>query len=305
VATYAVIGAAREIDGVEVVAVAARDFERGQAYAAQHGIARVHTDYAALLADPDVDLVYAGTPPGVHAEQALAAIAAGKAVLVEKPFALTAVQARMVREAAVAAGVPVFEAMHSVHHKLFARVQDILGGGEIGPLRTLEATFSAPISEADPIRWTPELGGGALMDLGVYPLAWVRRLLGERFTVTEAQAEIRHGVDASFTASLETAGGVVCTVQASMTVEKPVARIVAVGELGRLEVTNFVAPQLGHALALSTAAGERVETVDGPSSFAAQLEAVRRALREGEPFPLPEDDYVRSMEAIERVREKF
>ena len=301
-AAYAVIAPARRLAGVEVAAVAARDEGRGRDYAARHGTARAYPDYAVLLADPEIDLIYLGTPPAFHAEQALAAITAGKAVLVEKPFALDAHEARRVRDAARAAGVPAFEAMHSPHHKLFARILEIVQGGEIGSVRSIEASFVAPIPANDPFRWNPAFGGGALMDLGVYPLAWVRRIAGEDFTVGAVEAEFRDGVDARFTARLDFRSGVVCELTASMVAAQPNARLVVSGDRGMLDVRNPVAPQLGHALTLTIGSDARVETVEGPSSYEAQLEAIRATIQGGVPFAFPEDDYVRSMEAIERVR---
>jgi predicted dehydrogenase len=302
VASYAVIEPARQIADVRVVAVAARDGARARDYAAQHGIERVHGGYEDLIHDPDVDLVYLGTPPAAHAAQALAAIAAGKSVLVEKPFALSASDAQSVHAAAAAADVRVFEAMHSVHHALFARVLEIVRKGDIGNVRHIDASFDAQIRADDPIRWSRELGGGALMDLGVYPLAWARRLLGEQFTVTACAAVCRDGVDASFKAQLEFAAGVTCTVSSSM-VSPFTARLIVQGEAGTIDVDNPLSPQKGHSLRLRNAAGERVESfANAPSTYRAQLEAVSATLLRRVPFPLPEDDYVRSMAAIERVQ---
>lgn len=301
VATYAVIAPAREIPGVKVVAVAARDETRARRYAEEFSIERVHASYADLLLDPEINLVYLGTPPAKHAEQALAAIAAGKAVLVEKPFALTSAEARKVHDAAAAAGVLVFEAMHSPHHRLFARILEIVRSGEIGAMRSIEASFAVPIPESDPIRWLRELGGGALMDLGVYPLAWARRLAGEEFTVASCDAMFRNGVDASVAARLDFASGVTCDLTTSMIEPTFTARLVVRGDAGTLSVRNPLSPQRGHLLTLSSSSGEHVETVDGPSSYQAQLEAVAASLQ-GVPFPFPSDDYVRSMEAIEKVR---
>jgi predicted dehydrogenase len=302
VAAYAIIAPARHLEGVNVVALAARDPMRAKPYAEQFGIERVHGSYAELFEDPQVDLIYLGTPPAFHREQALAAIAAGKSVLVEKPFALTSADALMVYEAAAAAGVHVFEAMHSVHHCLFARILDLARGGEIGVLQSIQASFAAPVPEHDLIRWRPELGGGALMDLGVYPLAWVRRIAGEEFAVVSCDAVIKHGVDASFNARLEFANGVACEIFSSMTEPSASARLVLNGELGTVSVCNPLDPQTGHSLTLRNSTGERVETVDGPSTYWAQLAAVAATLRRGEAFPLPADDYVWSMRAIERMR---
>lgn len=302
VAAYAIIAPARTTAGVCVYGVAARDPGRAQQYATEHGIPHSYQNYADLLNDPLIDLVYLGTPPARHVDQALAAIAAGKAVLVEKPFALDAAGARLVYEAGQASGVPVFEAMHSPHHALFRRLTALLREGAIGKLRHTEAVFDAPIASDDPIRWSGTLGGGALMDLGVYPLAWLRRIAGETFTVELATAEMRGDVDASFSASLRFADGMTATVESSMTATDRAARLVIEGERGRVSVTNPLAPQLGHALMITLDGTTRTETVDGPSTYQAQLTAVRETLVDGKEFPFPSDDYVHSMMAIDRVR---
>lgn len=302
VATYAVIAPARETMGVEVSAIAARDPQKAAAYAAQHGIARALPSYEALYADPDIDLVYIGTPPAFHAEQAMAAMAAGKPVLVEKPFSLASSDAREVLAASRKLGVPLFEAMHSPHHALFARILEIIRGGEIGELERIEAFFEAPIDPQDPIRWNAGLGGGALMDLGVYPLAWVRRIAGEDFSVTSASATMRSGVDAAFEAQLAYASGVTAHVAASMIAEAVANRLTIQGTRGRLQVANPLAPHRGHALRLDVGGAETREIVEGPSTYSAQLSAVRATILEGAAFPFPDDDFVASMEAIERVR---
>lgn len=304
VATYAVIAAAKELDDVEVVAVAARDAERARSYADEHGITRAYGDYGSLIADPEVDLVYVGTPPALHVEQALAAIAAGKAVLVEKPFALTSADAQRVHDAGKAAGVPVFEAMHSPHHQLFHRIIEILHGGKIGRIRHIDAKFTAPIGTNDPIRWNAALGGGALMDLGVYPLAWARRIAGEDFTVTTATADLREGVDASFVTDLAFASGPSCRIEASMVSPDIVVRLTVTGDGGTLTVINPLSPQRGHKLTLVNGDGEQFEVFEAaPTSYQAQLSVIAAALRGEAPYPYASDDYVKSMQAIERVRE--
>ena len=302
VATYAIIAPARTTDGVHVHGVAARDYGRAQHYAAEHGLARAYREYADLLNDPAIDLVYLGTPPASHVDQALAAIAAGKPVLVEKPFALDAAGARLVYDVGQASGVPVFEAMHSPHHALFGRLLALLHDEAIGKLRHIEAIFDAPVPLDDPIRWSGTLGGGALMDLGVYPLAWLRRIAGEAFTVEQATAEMRGDVDASFRASLRFVDGIIATVASSMTAPERAARLVIEGERGQICAGNPLAPQLGHTLTITLDGTTRTETVNGPSTYQAQLTAVRETLFNGKEFPFPPDDYVHSMAAIDQVR---
>lgn len=301
----AVIVPARVTEGVEVTGVAARSPSRAKWFAAEHGIIRAFSGYDLLITDPEIDLVYIGTPPGAHAALALAAIAAGKPVLVEKPFALTSEEALCVYAAAKAADVQVFEAMHSQHHRLFGRVLDIIHSGEIGQIRHVEATFDAAIDPNDPFRWDVSLGGGALMDLGVYPLAWLRRLLGEDFDVTNVEAELRSGVDARFAATLVFHGGIVGQIGCSMMASTFHARLLLIGDYGTVDVMNPVAPQNGHLLTITANGSARHETVDGPTTYEAQLAAVRDACRRSAQFPFADDDYVHSMGAIERVRAAF
>ena len=302
VATYAIIEPAKTTPGVRVHGVAARDPDRASSYAAEHGIGHAYASYRHLLEDPKIDLVYIGTPPACHVDQTLAAIAAGKPVLVEKPFALNASDAQRVFDAAREAGVQVFEAMHSPHHALFARVLALLAQGRIGKIDHVKAVFDAPISPDDPIRWSGELGGGALMDLGVYPLAWVRRICGENFTVQTAQAKMRGDVDALFTATLQFGKRVTATVASSMISDQAAAYLMLSGERGSIMVQNPLAPQLGHALTITVDGEDRTETFGGPSTYEAQLAAVRAAVRDEASFPFPADDFVRSMQGLDSIR---
>jgi len=303
VGVYALLVPAQSRGDCVVRAVAARDPQRAESYAATHQIPVVHASYQALVDDPAIDLVYVGTPPVNHAELALAAIAAGKPVLVEKPFAMDAREAEEVHLRAVETGVPVLEAMHSLHHPLFARVQGVVGAQEIGALTRIDARFDAPISQHEgEFRWQAELGGGALMDLGVYPLAWCRRLAGETFEITQARA-IEDGVDTQFEAELSFASGVKALIGSSLFGERHNAVMTLQGTKGRLTIDNYLAPHRGHLLTLERADGyRREEVVPGPSTYEAQLSAVSATLSEGKPYPFPDDDYVRSMAAIDRIR---
>lgn len=303
VATYALIAPAREVERASLIAIAARDPQRARAYASEHGIQRVHENYDALIADPEIELVYVATPPALHARIAIAAIAGGKHVLVEKPFAMSSAEAEAVARAGEAAGVCVFEAMHSRHHPLFARVRDIVESGRLGRVVRATAIFDAPIPRlATEFRWSLELGGGALMDLGVYPLAWLRGLFGDTFSVANARAVIENSVDAEIEADLIFPGAIAARVHASMTAARFAATLSVEGEKGTCSITNPLVPQLGHALALTIDGATTTESVEGPSTFVAQLDAVCRSIRDHVEFPLPPRDYVRSMMAIESLR---
>lgn len=300
VATYAMIAPARANPRVEVAAIAARDPARARDYAATHGIATAHESYAALVADPGIDLVYVATPPRFHAEHARLAIAAGKPVLVEKPFTMDAAEAAALVAEAQAAGVPIFEAMHSRHRQVWGLIQTLLP--TIGVLEHLDAVFDIAVSTAeDEFRWQDALGGGALMDLGVYPLAWVRAFAGEPQSVLSATMTRARGSDAAFRARLQMPGGVVATVAADMTAPRR-AELTVTGSKGCIRLDNAMSQAPGQTLRVETASGTDLHPLDGPSTFDAQLMAIAGTLLDGAAFPLAANDPIASMQAIDMVR---
>lgn len=299
VPVYAMLAPARASADAEVVAVAARDLDRAKDYAGQHRVRRAMS-YQELVADPMVDLVYIATPPAVHAEQARLAIAHGKPVLVEKPFAMNAAEAATVLAEARAAGVPVFEAMHSRHHAIWGLIAKLTP--RLGPIYSIDAVFDTPVrTDAGEFRWDDSLGGGALMDLGVYPLAWARALAGEPLAVRDASFTRERGADAAVTATLTMPNGITARIAADMRAARR-ARITITGQGGVLIVDNPLAPQLGHHVTHVAGTGSEVFTASGPGSFDAQLAAVVAAVRRTKAFPLPPEDPVASMRAIDMVR---
>ncbi len=300
VAVYAVLAPAAANPRVAVLAVAARDPARARAWAAEHGVPRVHADYAALVADPEIDLVYVATPPAFHLAHARLAIAARKPLLVEKPFTLDAGEAATLLAEAATAGVPVFEAMHSRHHALWPLISRLLP--RIGAVRHIDAVFDVAVGTAEnEFRWHSRLGGGALMDLGVYPLAWVRAIAGEPLAVTGASMRQQRGADAAFAADLLLPGGVGAHVAADMTAPFR-ARLAIAGADGTLVVDNPLAPQRGHLITLATAAGTEKHHARGPGTYDAQLAAVAACLLDGAAWPFPATDALASMRAIDKVR---
>jgi predicted dehydrogenase len=303
VAVYAMTAPARDVSRVRVAAIAARDPNRAQAFAAERGIATVHASYEALIADPSIDLVYVATPPALHAGVTIKALEAGKHVLCEKPFAMNAGEAQRMLDSAVRAGRRVIEAYHYRHHALWHRIVEICRGGALGRILSLEAAFHVPIAKsADEFRWNASLGGGALMDLGCYPLQWVRVAAGEEPVVERASTRMVDGVDAATDAVLHFPSGAVAKVACSMDGNSFAAFLNIVGERGTMKVLNPLAPQMGHKLAVTIGGETRTEVLEGPSTFAAQLQAVATTLLDGAPFPLERDDPVKSMAAIDAVR---
>jgi predicted dehydrogenase len=291
--------AAAHSDAV-IAAVGARDLARAEAYAAEHDIPVAVGSYQALVERDDVDLVYCGLPPLVHLDTCRAASAAGKMLLIEKPFALDAAAARSIAAAAEAAGKPALEAYHYRFHSLFARAETLLKDGAIGRIVRARGEFEAEIMRAPgELRWIPEMGGGATMDLGCYVLHAFRTLLGEG-EVLSAAADMIDGVDATMEADLRF-GEVPAWMRCSMLAPRN-DWIEIEGTAGTLRVNRFVAPQYGGNLVLTRARGTVTEDPVGPSTYAAQLDHVVRVFR-GEVAPLTGGaDAIATMALIDACR---
>jgi len=299
IAPAALIRPARDLDGVQVAAIAARDRNRAAAFAAKHGIATVHDSYDALLADPAIDVIYNPLPNGLHGRWTIAALRAGKHVLCEKPFTANADEAESVAAVARTTGLVVMEAFHYRYHELTARMLEILASGELGDVCHLDTWLCFPLPVAD-IRWQLDLAGGALMDAGCYAIHLLRTLAGAEPAVRSAKAKLKSpGVDRCLRAELDFADGRTATITASM-LSARLLGLGVTGTVGTLRVFNPILPQVYHSLTITTAAGKRVERVPRqPSSYLAQLTAFRDAVLHGTPFPTHVDDAVANMRVID------
>lgn len=202
--------------GAVLQAVASRTAANAQAFAAAYGFQRAHADTAALLADPEVDVVYIATPNENHHADCLAAIAAGKAVLCEKPFALDAVQAREVLAAAQAANVFCMEAMWMLCAPAVIEAAEALQRGVIGKPLMLTAQLGFAHQPSATSRLFNGAGAGALLDLGVYPLALAQALLGTPETVKAVVSRGAGGVDETLSIALGYASGAQASLGASL-----------------------------------------------------------------------------------------
>ena len=208
-----------KLNGFDVRAVGSRSIESARAFAEEFGIPNAHGSYEALAADPEVDAIYVATPHPWHAARALLAIESGKHVLVEKPFTLNQAEARLVADAAAAAGVLVLEAMWTRYLPHMARVREIIAAGTLGEVRTLIAdhTQRLPLDPAHRIN-ALELGGGALLDLGVYPISFAWDLFGAPSSIQSTAIIQSTGVDAQVAVQFGYDGGqIASTLSASHT----------------------------------------------------------------------------------------
>jgi predicted dehydrogenase len=306
IAPRAVINPAKDNPDVVVTAVAARDASRAQAFAAKHNIARVHDDYAKLIADPDVDAIYNPLPNGLHGKWTRAALEAGKHVLCEKPFTANAAEAREIAELAAASDRVVMEAFHYRYHPLALRIEEIIASGELGTLQRVEATLCFPLPMFSDIRYNYALAGGATMDAGCYTVHMVRIFGGSTPEVVSAQAKL-HGpeIDRAMTAELRFAGGHTGRIRCSMWSRRLLdisAKVV--GDQGELNVLNPAVPQLFHRLSVRTANENRVERFGRRASYAYQLDAFAAAVLRGAPFPTTPEDAIENMTVIDAIYRK-
>ncbi len=297
----ALIVPAAEIEGVEIVAIAARDRERASDAAREHDIPRVMESYDAMLADPDIDAVYIPVPNGLHGRWTLAAIAAGKHVLCEKPFTANAAEARVVAAAAASSSVVVMEAHHTTHHPQTKRAAEIVRSGMLGELESAEAAFIVPMPPSDDIRWNVALAGGSLMDLGCYPVRWLRDVLGVIPTVASATAVDRDGIDASMDARLDF-GGVPGRVRAAMWTTPPLLIEAEVrGSAGVMKVRMPFQPHMKGKIKVDGPGLRLREKADKHASYAFQLEAFRDAITAGGPNLTDSDAAIETMETIDAI----
>lgn len=300
----AIIEPAKVIPQARLAVMAAREQARAEAYATQHAVRDVVATYDDVIASDAVDLIYNPLPINLHADWSIKALAAGKHVLCEKPFAMNAVEADAMLAAARQSGLRLIEAFHYRYHPAFQTCLDWLAADEIGELRAIQATFNVGIKDnGTEIRHRVETGGGAMMDLGCYPLHWALTIVGETPDAITATATLTPaGVDESMSAELAFASGVTARLTASMQVEEPFrAEMNLIGSKGEISFVNPLAPH--HELApgrLTTAAG-RVAQISPISTYTWQLAAVLQALASGDSLPTEGEMILRQQQALDAI----
>jgi predicted dehydrogenase len=303
IAPLALIKPAKANPEVVVAAVAAREESRARAFAAEHGVARVHENYDALIADPDLDAVYNPLPNGLHGRWTRAALAAGKHVLCEKPFTANAAEAREIADVAANSNRVVMEAFHYRYHPLTLRAEQIIASGELGRLERVEAAMCFPLPRFSDIRYNYSLAGGATMDAGCYAVHMARTFGGSTPEIVSAQAKLRDPrIDRAMTAELRFAAGHTGRIGCSMWSSRLLhlsARVL--GERGELRILNPILPHLPHRLSVRSPGGKRVERFPRRASYAYQLDAFAAAVLRGEPVKTTPEDAVENMAVIDAI----
>ena len=304
----AIVEPASSLDSIDVVAVAARDIGRAREAATDWDVPVAYGSYEELVADDDLDAIYIATPAALHHRWTIAALKAGKHVLCEKPFAANAGEARdMVtagQQAFAASGQILMEAYHWRYHPIVNQMRTILDSERLGQIQRVSGRFNLP-PEAIPrtdIRWDLSLGGGATMDLGCYPLQWVRWVVGAEPTVLSASAEIPiPEIDGSLAAELAWPNGVTGQIESTMIgpTTVPAVDLVVTGAAGEMVVMNPLAPQHGATISVTDTDGTEVLEVDNSTTYLHQLQAFETATTTRTMPITSGDDSIATMELID------
>jgi predicted dehydrogenase len=222
------------IAGITIQAVGARDLAKANEFADKFGIPNRHQGYEALVNDPEVDVVYVSTPHPWHHQHTLLALNAGKHVLLEKPFTINAREAQEIKELATTKGLFVLEAMWSRFLPSMDAIFEVINSGILGEIKLVTADHSQYLPHV-PRLWEPELGGGALLDLGIYPVSFAVRVLGFPKAFAAKATLTSDRVDETTSLIFEYEGGAQASLTTCMSAAGPVTATV-VGTFGRIEI---------------------------------------------------------------------
>ncbi|NYI06487.1 Gfo/Idh/MocA family protein [Allostreptomyces psammosilenae] len=292
----------------EVVAVGSRSAEAARAFAERFGIPRAHGSWAELAADPEVDVVYVATPHSAHHRATALCLEAGKAVLCEKPFTINTGEAASLVELARERGVFLMEAMWTYCNPAVLRMIELVRDGAIGEVRAVQADFglAGPFAADHRLR-DPQQGGGALLDLGVYPVSFAHLLLGEPTSVQAWARLTPEGVDETTGMLLGYPDGAMAVLACSINADMPALATVS-GTGGRIELPHGFFHPDGFVLHRAGREPERIEVPQGPGNgYAHEAVEVMRCLRAGErESPLvPLEGSLAVMRTLDAVRERI
>lgn len=219
-----------------VAAVGSRSQESADSFAAEFPGCTAYASYEELVADPTLDAIYVASPHPYHVSNTVLALNAGKPVLCEKPLTINAAEARQMKAAADANGVALMEAMWARFLPHMHKVREILASGILGDIWAVEADHGQRLSDyANPRHWEPSLGGGALLDLGIYPISFAHMVLGVPDKITSSATFTDKGVDASSTVIFDYKSGAQAILTSNMMVSTP-CRATICGTLGKIEI---------------------------------------------------------------------
>jgi predicted dehydrogenase len=310
---YAFLPEIKKVPCAELTAVASRNLKKAAAYAAKHGIPEAYGDYDTLLSHADIDCVYIPLPASMHAKWSIRALEAGKHVLCEKPAAANADEARAVAAKVKETGKIFAEAFHYRYHPLAAKIEEIVRSGGVGQVKDIYAVHGVPLLDRNKVQFKPELAGGALLDIGCYPVSFARWIAAcDEAKVLSARAEMtRSGVDGTMHANLLFANGIRAAIHCSLVRYMPMSARIR-GSEGVIYVLSPFTPAMYagrftvDVYVLIHRRGLRVRNIRVPSktSYFCQLETFCDAVRGGEQPVTNADEAVANMQLIDAIYEK-
>ncbi|CAH0188281.1 Gfo/Idh/MocA family oxidoreductase [Microbacterium sp. Bi121] len=290
---------------LDLVAVGSRTQASADAFAAEFGIPHAHATYEALATNPDVDIVYVSTPHPMHYEAAKLALEHGKHVLVEKAFTVNRAEAEDLQRIAAERGLLVMEAMWTRYLPHMVRIREIVDAGALGEIRAVTADHTQLISSDPAHRLNSlELGGGALLDLGIYPISFIWDVLGAPETITATARLAETGADAEVATIMTHAGGAISTSLSSSRAAGPNAAVI-IGTEARIEIDRvWYAPTTFRVVAPDGTVRETYESrIDGRGMQYQALAAerlVNSGVLEGDVLPIAET--VAIMGTLDEIR---
>jgi D-xylose 1-dehydrogenase (NADP+, D-xylono-1,5-lactone-forming) len=262
----------------KLLAVASRTQENADAYARENKIKRAYGSYEALLADPDIDVIYNPLPNHLHAEWTIKAVEAGKHVLCEKPMALSLDEVDAITAAAGRHKRIVTEAFAYRSHPQMLKVKEIIESGQLGKVKIVHGSFTFVMTKLDDVRWNPEMGGGSLWDIGCYPLSFTRAVLGaEPVEVFGWQTTSPSGIDETFAAQMRFTGDIYAHLDCSFKIPYHVFMEI-IGDEGTLNIPQPFNTGAAKTLYLTRDGKTSTIVVKGLDPYAGEVETLADAI---------------------------
>ncbi len=273
-----------------LLAVGSRSQESADGYAREWKIPRAHRSYEALLADPEIDVIYNPLPNHLHAEWTIKAVEAGKHVLCEKPLALTVDEVHAIQVAASKHGRVVAEAFMYRHHPQTHKVSELIGNGSIGTLKLIRGSFSYVLNRERDVRLDPAMGGGSIWDVGCYPISYARTVVGENpLEVFGWQVTGPTGIDETFVGQMRFANDVLAQFDSSFVIPFH-SFMEIVGSEGTLNIPKPYKPGIDEKIYLTR--GDKIETIKikGQELYLGEVEDMADAILLGRDPRISLDD---------------
>jgi xylose dehydrogenase (NAD/NADP) len=286
-----------------LLAVGSRSQASADAYAKEKKIERAYGSYEALLADPDIDVIYNSLPNHLHAEWTIKAVEEGKHVLCEKPLALSVDDVDAIKAAAHKHGRVVAEAFMYRHHPQTLKVQEIVRSGSIGAVKLIRGSFSFILSHEGDVRLNPDWGGGSIWDVGCYPISYARSALGEEpLEVSGWQVTGDSGIDATFAGQMRFRDDVIAQFDSSFVVPFR-AYMEIVGGDGILSIPHPFKPGINEKIYLTRDEQSETITIKGQELYIGEVEDMADAILLGKNSLVSLDDSRANVAVIKALLE--